>query len=134
MKPTATTQKRGFDMTKVELRKSFLDLMEQTPDLSDADLKRIFIEALCDHLEGRGFDLANKGKEWTDLELRAVLLDAPTKENCLKFAQAFRRSPGSIEQIYRWALTPTERVEEIRSDNKFVLQIKRVSKEIGWKA
>ena len=121
-------------MSKAELRKKFIDLMEQATDLSDADLKRIFIEALCDHLETRGFDLANKGKEWSDLELRTVLLDAPTKENCLKFAQAFRRSPGSIEQIYRWALTPAERIEETRSDNTFVLQIKRVSKEIGWKA
>lgn len=121
-------------MTTSELKMRFTEVIRAAEDFSDANIKRIFVEALCAHLEENGLDLANKGKEWTDHELRAILLDAPTKENCLKYAQAFKRSPGSIEQVYRWAMTPAQKVEESRGDNVFVLQIKRVSKELGWKA
>lgn len=121
-------------MSKAELKKRFIDALEGLEDLSEAEAKRIFIEALCEHMELNPWDQSNKGKEWTDAELKVVMLDAPTKENCLKYALAFRRSVGSIELIYRWAMTPTKEIEEARSDNVFVLQIKRVSKELGWKA
>lgn len=48
-----------------------------------------------------GWPESAKGKPWTDAELRVVLSDAPTKENCVKHAKAFGRGYGALEQIYR---------------------------------
>ena len=121
-------------MSKAELKQKFIEVLQLSDELGDAEIKRVFVEAMCEHLEAKTWDQSNKGKEWTDTELRVLLLDAPTKENCLKYALAFRRSVGSIELIYRWAMTPAKEIEETRSDNVFVQQIKRVSKELGWKA
>ena len=79
-------------------------------------------------------DKPNSGKEWTDAELRIVLQDAPTKANCVKYAKLFGRGYGSIEQIYRWASADDRTVEEKRPDDSFVAQIKRIAKELGWRA
>lgn len=46
-------------------------------------------------------DISNKGEKWADEELKIILSDAPTKENCVKYAKLFKRGYGSIEQIYR---------------------------------
>lgn len=74
----------------------------------------------------------NKGKPWTDEELEVVLSDAPTKANCEKYAKAFKRGVGSIEQIYRWAMTSKKDINKKRPGEKFVNQVKRVSKIVGW--
>lgn len=74
----------------------------------------------------------NKGKPWSDAELAIILSDAPTKSNCKKYAQAFKRGSGSIEQIYRWAMTSKKDIKRKRGNEKFVNQIKRVSKKVGW--
>lgn len=80
------------------------------------------------------YDDSNKGKEWSDDELRIVLSFSPTKTNCLFLAKAFKRGYGSIEQIFRWAST-SDRVisDKGRTDDKFIQQVKRVSKEVGWR-
>ena len=67
-------------------------------------------------------------------DLRVVLSDAPTKENCLKHARGFGRGYGSIEQIYRWAASSEDAIAAKRPDDSFVKQIKRVSKQLGWRA
>ena len=74
----------------------------------------------------------NKGNSWTDEELAVVLSDAPTEVNSLKHARAFRRGIGSIKQIYQWASTAKKVIKAKRGDDKFVNQVKRVSKEVGW--
>ncbi len=74
----------------------------------------------------------NKGKSWSDAELAVILSDAPTKSNCEKYAQAFKRGLGSIEQIYRWAMTSKKDIKRKRGDEKFVNQVKRISKKVGW--
>ncbi len=76
----------------------------------------------------------NKGKEWSDEELVVVLSDSPTKTNCEKYARAFKRGYGSIEQIYRWAMVSKKEIDKKRAGEKFINQIKRVSKKIGWVA
>jgi hypothetical protein len=73
-----------------------------------------------------------KGHPWSDHELRSILSDAPTRENTLKHARAFQRGIGSVEQIYRWALQPVSVIEEKRPEHKFVQQVRRISKELGW--
>lgn len=77
-------------------------------------------------------DHSNKGKSYTDEELRLILEAAPTKANALKFAKVFKRRTGGIEQIYRWAAASNKRIEETRPDDKFIRQIQRISKELGW--
>ena len=80
------------------------------------------------------FNQDNKGKAWTDDELKIILSFPPTKENCLKLAKAFRRGYGSIEQIYRWASTPKKDLEGTgRENDAFIQQIQRVYTDVGWK-
>jgi hypothetical protein len=75
---------------------------------------------------------SNRGRSWTDDELRCILQTAPTRENCMLFARVFKRGFGSIEQIYRWAAEPDKVIDEKRPDDAFVQQIKRIRREIGW--
>ncbi|HEM3072529.1 hypothetical protein ACJBYX_07500 [Streptococcus suis] len=80
-------------------------------------------------------DTSNKGKPWTDEELKIILSDAATKQNCIKYAKLFKRSYGSIEQIYRWSTTPQKEINEKgRGDDSFIQQIKRIYKEIGLRS
>lgn len=76
----------------------------------------------------------NRYKPWSDAELSVILSDAPTKANREKYARAFKRGSGSIEQIYRWAMTSKKDIKKKRGDEKFVNQVKRVSKKLGWVA
>jgi len=74
----------------------------------------------------------NKGKPWTDNELKVVLSDAPTKNNCIKYAKAFKRGYGGVAQIYQWAATKKKEIKRKRPDDKFVNQIKNISKKLDW--
>lgn len=76
-------------------------------------------------------DITNKGKKWTDEELKIILSDAPTKENCVKYAKLFKRGYGSIEQIYRWSTTAKSDMDDRRKEDAFIMQIKRIVKELG---
>ena len=76
-------------------------------------------------------DISNKGREWTDEQLKIILSDAASASNCMKYAKIFHRGYGSIEQIYRWSTTPQKDVDRKRGDDKFVLQVKRIAKELG---
>ncbi len=76
-------------------------------------------------------DVTKKGEKWTDEELKIILSDAPTKENCVKYARLFKRGYGSIEQIYRWSVTSKKAMSDERKEDSFVQQVKRVAKEIG---
>lgn len=76
-------------------------------------------------------DVTNKGEKWTDEELKIILSSAPTKENCVKYARLFKRGYGSIEQIYRWSVTPKKNMSEDRKENSFIQQVKRIAKEVG---
>lgn len=63
--------------------------------------------------------------------MKIILADAPTKENCVKYARLFKRGYGSIEQIYRWSVTPKKDMTDERKEDSFVQQVKRVAKELG---
>ena len=122
-------------MTKTEYRDAVRALVaEQVAELSLDDKLAIVQQCCIDAQESSGFDEGNKGKSWTDEELRVVLQHAPTKENCILLARAYRRGYGSIEQIFRWAATSAPDVEAKRPDDAFVQQIKRVAKQVGWRA
>ena len=122
-------------MTKIE----FLDrtrnlLAEDVGDLSLDDKLGIVQQCCIEAQEAAGFDEGNKGKSWTDEELRLVLQHAPTKDNCMLLARAFRRGYGSIEQIFPWAASTEDEVAAKRPDDAFIQQIKRVGWQVGWRA
>lgn len=109
-------------------------LLEEHADLEATRLRRMVADEMFDWEKARGCPVPNKGKPWTDDQLRVVLSDAPTRENCLKHARALGRGYGSIEQVYRWASTPDKVVKEGRGDHKFVAQIKQIARELVWRA
>lgn len=116
------------------IRTQFAEIIDEHQAIGTGELRRLFAEALRAHETTAGWDQSSKGKPWTDDELRVVLSDAPTKENCLKHARAFGRGYGALEQIYRWAATPDATISaKGRSEDNFISQVKRVAKEMGWR-
>lgn len=98
------------------------------------DEKMMLVRSLLIEYEKENEDKRNtsmKGEKWKDEELKVILSDAPTKENCMKYARLYKRGYGSIEQIYRWSTTAKTDLSEERKEDSFVLQIKRVAKELG---
>jgi hypothetical protein len=120
-------------MNKRQVEEQLHRLMTES-GIDVGELRRIFRKVVVEYEQEVGWAETDKGKPWMDAELRVVLSDAPTKENCVKHAKAFNRGYGSIEQINRWAVTPDKVMREKGLDDYFRLQIKRVAKELGWRA
>ena len=121
-------------MTKKEFKEEFFELLDRPISGMSFDEQINYIEKLLvdfqkENEEKR--DTSNKGKEWTDEQLKIILSDAASASNCMKYAKIFHRGYGSIEQIYRWSTTPQKDVDRKRGDDKFVLQVKRIAKELG---
>lgn len=121
-------------MRTSDLKNSLLTVLKNQRGTSPHEIRRVFEEAMREWEMGRGWDESNTRKSWTDDELRVVLSDAPTKENCLKHARAFKRGYGSIEQIYRWAASTRGEVKAKRPNDAFIRQVQRVAKRLGWRA
>lgn len=121
-------------MSVRDVKQLFKQVIEENRDWEPYELRRLFTEAIREWEIEQGWNTEQKGKPWTDDELRVVLSDAPTKENCLKHARAFGRGYGAVEQIYRWAATPNPEISRKRPDDTFVAQIKKVAKQLGWRA
>lgn len=123
-------------MNKKEFKERFFALLEEeVNDFSPLEKVKVIRDFLVEYEKEIDYDTSNKGNEWTDDELKVVLSFAPTKENCIKLAKAFKRGYGSIEQIYRWAVISDKDLKNSeRKDDKFINQIKRVYKEMGWRA
>lgn len=123
-------------MKKNEYKKRVFDLLNTHIDHMEFDEKMIFVSNIIIEFEKENENLrdtSNKGKNWHDEELKIILTDAPTKFNCLKYAKLFKRGYGSIEQIYRWATTPTKDMSDERKEDAFIKQIKKVAKDIGFR-
>ena len=108
-------------MTTKDIKANFGSLFSQQRGVAPDEIRRVFEEAMREWESQRGWDDSNSGNSWTDDELRVVLSDSPTKENCLKHAKAFKRGYGAIEQIYRWAATTQSDIEVKRPDDAFGL-------------
>lgn len=122
-------------MNRTEFKAAVVRLLQTDMTSTNWDEKVAIIRQCIIELDQQqGHDETNKGKSWTDAELRVILTTAPTKENCMKLARAFRRGYGSIEQIYRWAASSEDEIQLKRPEDAFIKQIKRVAKEVGWRA
>lgn len=121
-------------MKKREYKEALYKLFEQNVDgLNYLDkinlINNILLDYQKDNEDQR--DTSNKGEKWTDEQLKIILSDAPSKQNCIKYAVLFKRGYGSIEQIYRWSTTPYQDLSERRKKDSFIQQIKRIAKELG---
>jgi hypothetical protein len=122
-------------MTKNEFKEQLEALLTaDIQGLSAHDKVILAKKVLFKFLKDAGHSEDNKGKPWSDDELRIVLAVAPTHENILKLARAFKRGYGSIEQIFRWAGQSENSIKSARSDDAFIQQIRRIRKEIGWRS
>lgn len=118
---------------KRDIKQEFINTFKENKDLDSFEIRRIFNEALLENYKEKGWEEARKWQQWTDDELRVILSSPPTKENCLKYAVAFGRGYGSIEQIYRWAQMSDKEIVKKREDDKFIAQIKKIAKQLGWR-
>lgn len=121
-------------MNKSTFKKNLFNLLDKEIDNLDFEDKMNYLEKLIIDYQKENENYrntSNKGKPWSDHELKIILLDAPTEYNCLKYAKLFKRGYGSIEQIYRWSTTPKSNLSNERKKDKFISQIMKVSKEIG---
>lgn len=121
-------------MKRKDFKESLYDALDNEVDGISYDEKMTLVHSLLidyekDNEEKR--DISNKGCKWSDEELKIILSDAPTKENCMKYARLFKRGYGSIEQIYRWSVTTTKEMSEERKNDSFIIQVKRIAKELG---
>ncbi len=124
-------------MTRSEYRLMLWELLNQDVEgLTEEKKVRMVKKTLIDHQIEYHQTLTHRNhrKKWKDEELRVILKDAPTKENCLMYARLFERNYGSIELIYRWAATASRDIPEEYRNNRFIKQIKRIAKEVGWRA
>lgn len=111
------------------------EFFEKLNSLNIENKNKLLSDYLFEKEKDENYDQSNKGKPWTDDELKVILSFAPTKENCLLLAKAFKRGYGSIEQIFRWATSDLKTIKNSeRKDDAFVLQVKRIYKEMGWRA
>jgi hypothetical protein len=133
--PLRSSAARGVVMAEREFRETVRALLNQTIEGLSPEQKTAAVRVeLVDYLRNQEFAEPNKGKPWTDDQLRVVLSYAPTEENAILLARAFGRGYGSIEQIFRWAGASERRIEEERGDNAFIQQVLRIRKEIRWRS
>ena len=127
-------------MNKNEFKKALINLFDQEIDEISFEEKMLFIGKEFDNYQikqykndkdGTKFDVSNRGQPWEDFQIRLILTEAPTPENCLKFAKMFNRGYGSIVQIHRWARTPKKVRKAKRPNDAFIAQITRIAKEVG---
>jgi hypothetical protein len=123
-------------MTKKSFKEELKKLLDSTVDKMDkSELINFAKNCICEFESVMPFDTMNKGSSWTDDELKIVLSLPPTKENMLQLAKCFKRNIGSIEQIFRWAVTPKDVIKNKgRGNDAFIMQIKKIYKELGWRA
>lgn len=121
-------------MKRKEFKENLFAALDNDVDGISYDEKMILVHNLLVDYEKENEvkrDVTKEGEKWTDEELKIILADAPTKENCVKYARLFKRGYGSIEQIYRWSVTPKKDMSDERKEDSFVQQVKRVAKELG---
>jgi len=122
-------------LDKQYFKKQLIELLSRDVYTLNDSEKIAYIKAILVELEkDKEYDKSNKGNAWSDDELRLILQMQPTADNIVRLAKAFKRGYGSIEQIYRWAAEDQKSINQKRSDDKFVKQIKRIASEVGWRA
>lgn len=122
-------------LKRADFKAELIELLGSEVDGLTLEQKLSLVRKLVLDIEkSSSYSQENKGKPWTDDELRLVLSFAPTKANTLHLAKALRRGYGSVEQIFRWAAQSRQRIINERPDDSFVQQILRIRGEVGWRS
>lgn len=78
---------------KLEIYKLLdLELDDSSLDTKIQFVKKVLIDYQKDHEDQ--YDVSNKGKPWTDEQLKIILSDAPTKENCANMLYCLKEVMG----------------------------------------
>ena len=93
--------KERISMKRKEFKENLFATLNNPVDGMSYDEKMILVHSLLvdyekDNEEKR--DTSNKGGKWTDEELKIILSDAPTKENCVKYARLFKRGCNGVQR------------------------------------
>ena len=121
-------------MKRKEFKENLFAALDNDVDDITYDEKMVLVHNLLVDYEKENEakrDVTNKREKWTDEELKIILSAAARKENWVKYARVFKRGYGSIEQIYRWSVTPKKNMSDERKEDSFVQQVKRIAKELG---
>ena len=122
-------------MKRIQFRKSLMGIIsEGYASLTFEEISAELDEALVEVSKEKGWATPNKGNPWSDSELALVLSDAPTKRNTVKYARLLGRGFGSVEMVYRWAFSSDKDIKRKgRDKDKFVKQIKKIARQVGWR-
>lgn len=122
-------------MKRTDFRKTLMEIIKPGySSLTFDEISSEIDEALVRVAKEKGWATPNKGKEWSDAELGLVLTDAPTKRNTVKYARLLGRGFGSVEMVYRWAYTTDKEIKaKGRDKDKFIKQIKKIARQVGWR-
>ena len=121
-------------MKKYEFKEKLFGVLKNDIDGMSYDDKMILVSNLLIDFEKENEefrDVSNRGEKWKNEELKIILSDAPSRANCVKYARLFKRGYGSIEQIYRWSTISKVDMPDERKEDGFILQIRRIKKELG---
>lgn len=94
-------------MKRKDFKESLYDALDNEVDGMSYDEKMTLVHSLLVDYEKDNEekrDISNKGCKWSDEELKIILSDAPTKE-----------------------------MSEERKNDSFIIQVKRIAKELGIK-
>ena len=87
-------------MSLQAIKAEFRQFINDHQPIDPYELRRIFSEVIREWEMEKGWDETRKGESWTDDELRSILGDAPTRENCLTcvshFPGRFSARPGPV--------------------------------------
>jgi hypothetical protein len=119
-------------MSKTEIKKQLISLLKNESEIGIDTISHLYMAAVTKVAEEQGWATDRSGEKWSDDELRAVLSDAPTQANAFKHARAFRRKLGSVQLIYRYAVTSDKHMNPDQADNTFIKQIKKIADELSW--
>lgn len=120
-------------MKKTEYRSQIREAIQTDVENLDLNQKAALVRKCLFEAESQAeYDASNKRQPYTDDELRVIFSMAPTEENCVRLAKSLKRGVGGIKQIYQWAATTQNKIDEVAPDSSFHKQIKRVAKEMGW--
>ena len=81
-------------MKRKEFKEKLFLALDEDVDGISYDEKMMLVHSLLVEYEKENEekrDTTNKGSKWTDEELKIILMDAPTKENCVKYDRLFKR-------------------------------------------
>lgn len=120
-------------MNEDSIKKDLREVIGKHKETDYYDLRRLFEEVIVEFEIEQSWEMNDVIDSWTDDELRIILTNSPTKDNCLKYARALKRGYHEIAQVYIWANESENMIRGKRPDHAAIAQIKRIAKQFRWR-